>query len=68
MTEIIGEDVSNKAHYIEILQEMAEAKNTYSKLAPALKNLNDCGYGIAVPTPDEMVLATKTKRQIRHKT
>ena len=58
LTEIIGEDVSNKAHYIEILQEMAEAKNTYSKLAPALKNLNDCGYGIAVPTPDEMVLAT----------
>ena len=58
LTEIIGEDVSNKAHYVEILQEMAEAKATYAKLSQALKSLNECGYGMAVPTADEMVLAT----------
>lgn len=54
--EITGIDISDKASFIDLLQEMVEAKTHYQKIKPAMASLNEVGYGLAIPSQADMVL------------
>mgnify|MGYP003319987280 CR=1 FL=1 len=56
--EILGGKLEDKAAFIETIQDMRIAKETYNKVGTALKATTECGYGISVPKIQDMVLAT----------
>jgi stage IV sporulation protein A len=55
--EIIGRRIENKGELIGLLQEYADTRQIQSQIGPALQMVNQCGYGLAVPSVDDMVLA-----------
>ena len=56
--EILGGKLDDKATFIETIQDMKVAKDTYNKVGNALKATTECGYGISVPKVEDMVLST----------
>lgn len=54
--EIIGKRIEDKGDFINLLQDYANLNRVYAKLAPALKMVDQCGYGIAVPGVEDMKL------------
>lgn len=56
--EILGGKLDDKEHFIETIQNMKVAKDTYSKVGDALKLTEQCGYGISIPTINDMSLST----------
>ncbi len=56
--EILGGKIEDKATFIETIQDMRIAKETYNKVGNALKATNECGYGISIPKVADMVLST----------
>jgi stage IV sporulation protein A len=56
--EILGGRVDDKEHFIKTIQNMKQAKETYSKVGDALKLTEQCGYGISIPTIKDMSLST----------
>lgn len=58
LKEIIGIDVSNKAELLSLFQDYNEAKQEYDQIKNALKMVKQTGYGVALPTLNDMKLDT----------
>ena len=64
MKEITGVDVSDKRSLLENIRSLAETEKKYKKVERALLDADEKGYGIVMPSPEELVLEepTMTKR------
>ncbi len=58
LTEIIDVDVNNKADLLALFQDFNIAKREYDQIKYALKMVKQTGYGVAVPSLDDMKLNT----------
>lgn len=56
LTERSGFQVENDGDLMRLLAELASVKQAYDKVASALEQVRATGYGIVMPTPDEMRL------------
>ena len=53
-----GIAITSDAHLMQLLCELTEVKKEYDKIADALAAAKSTGYGIVMPTADEMTLET----------
>ena len=51
-----GITIENDAQLLSLLSELSKAKREYDKIADALSSANATGYGIVMPTAEEMTL------------
>ena len=58
LTEIIDVDVKNKADLLSLFQDFNIAKKEYDQIKYALKMVKQTGYGVAIPSLDDMKLDT----------
>lgn len=56
LKEIIGVNVASRAELLSLFQDYNEAKNEYDQIKTALKMVKQTGYGIALPTLNDMRL------------
>lgn len=56
MEELTGFTISGEHHLLRLMQDLAVAKREYDKMADALEQVEQSGYGIVTPQLDEMVL------------
>jgi stage IV sporulation protein A len=56
LSELAGVDVNNQSELVKIISEMADVKKKYDKVAYALHEVNEKGYGIVSPAMDELTL------------
>ena len=56
LSELSGFDISDEGDLIKILQEFSESKGQYERVAEALAMAEEKGYGIVMPTIDELHL------------
>lgn len=56
MSEISGIDVSGDRELFSIFSALADTKRKYDKVARALSDVEEKGYGIVMPDPSEMLL------------
>ena len=56
LSDYSGFDVNNDAELMDLLVELAAVKKSYDKVAAALDQVQATGYGIVMPTPEEMKL------------
>lgn len=56
LQEVSGFSIENDAALIQLLPELAAIKKSYEKIEAALREVHNTGYGIVMPTPDEMHL------------
>ena len=56
LTEISGVEVKNEGDLFSIITELACVKKEYDKLAYALHEVKEKGYGIVTPTMDDLIL------------
>ncbi|MBO4429085.1 MAG: stage IV sporulation protein A [Clostridia bacterium] len=54
--EMTGFDVSDDGALISLLYELSSVKRKYDKVAAALDEVNETGYGIVVPDMDDLTL------------
>ncbi len=54
--EATGFEVTGEGDLIELMQSLSEAKKAYDKVKSALEEVKATGYGIVMPTMDEMTL------------
>lgn len=53
-----GMDIKNDGQLLALLTELAAVKQEYDKISEALSSVKATGYGIVMPTADEMKLET----------
>jgi stage IV sporulation protein A len=58
LSEKTGIAIQNDAQLFSLLTELASVKREYDKIADALSSVNATGYGLVMPTADQMVLQT----------
>ena len=56
LTEISGVEVSNEGDLFATIANLAEVKKEYDKIAYALNEVRQKGYGIVTPSMDELIL------------
>jgi stage IV sporulation protein A len=56
LSEICGQDVSSQADMIRIMKDFSAAKKEYDKMADALEQVKETGYGMVPPLLEEMIL------------
>ena len=56
LSEATGLDIRDEGNLLEILRELCDIKKSYSRLEPALKEVEATGYGIVMPTLEELSL------------
>ena len=56
LSGITGEDIKDDADLIEIFRDFSVIKKKYEKIAAALEQVNSTGYGIVMPSIDELSL------------
>ena len=56
ISEATGFDIENEGQMIALLREFAKMKSQYERVAKALEMAEDKGYGIVMPTIDELHL------------
>ncbi len=56
LSGITEEKISNDADLLDILKDFSVIKRKYEKIAAALEQVNSTGYGIVMPTIDELSL------------
>ncbi len=56
LSEQCGTDIKDDYELVNCLKDLTKAKQKYDKIASALDQVNETGYGIVVPTMDEMEL------------
>ena len=54
--EITGLEIGSERRLMDVISEMAQMKKEYDKISFALHQVNETGYGIVSPSPDEMTL------------
>ena len=58
LTARTGIQIRNQAELMTLLVELSTIKSEYAKIADALSSVKATGYGIVMPTAEEMVLQT----------
>ena len=53
-----GMPIQNEAQLLSLLTQLSQTKREYDKIADALSSVKATGYGIVMPTPEEMSLET----------
>lgn len=56
LSEASGFDLSDKQKLFSLVRELAEMKKRYDKVSDALDDVERSGYGIVMPSPDELTL------------
>lgn len=56
LSGITGEEIKNDADLIDILKDFSVIKKKYEKIAAALEQVDSTGYGIVMPSIDELSL------------
>ena len=56
LSEECGMDIADDYALMSCIKELAAAKREYDKLAPALKEVDETGYGVVIPTMNDMTL------------
>ena len=56
ISELTGIEVNGEAELLSVMKELAETKRRYDKVASALADVEEKGYGIVMPSPDELSL------------
>ena len=56
LTEITGVEIKNEGELFSCITELASAQKEYNKLAYALHEVNEKGYGIVTPGIDDLIL------------
>lgn len=56
LTEISGVDICNEGDLFSIITELAKTKSEYDKIAYALDEVRQKGYGIVTPSMEELIL------------
>lgn len=56
LTEISGVEINNEGDMFRIISELAGVKKEYDKMAYAIHEVKEKGYGIVTPTMDELEL------------
>lgn len=56
LTEISGVEINNEGDMFSIISELAVVKREYDKMAYAIHEVKEKGYGIVTPTMDELEL------------
>lgn len=56
LEELTGFTISGEHHLLRLMQDLSVAKREYDKIAGALEQVRQTGYGIVSPQLDEMVL------------
>lgn len=64
LSDECGLEIGNDGQLISLLSELAKAKKEYDKIAEALNDVQEKGYGVVMPTAEEMVL--KEPEIVRH--
>lgn len=58
--QILGEesgfDISGEESLVALIRQLSETKKEYDKIAYALHQVKECGYGVVSPTTDELSL------------
>lgn len=58
LSKSAGMPIENDAQLLKLLTELSSAKQEYDKVADALSAVRATGYGVVMPTSDEMSLAS----------
>jgi len=56
LSEQSGFSIENDGDLLSLLTQLSEVKNSYDKVSAALKEVEETGYGIVVPSIDTLVL------------
>lgn len=56
LSAVTGEKIESDGELIEVLKKLSDAKKKYNRIAPALEQVNSVGYGIVMPSVDELSL------------
>jgi stage IV sporulation protein A len=56
LSETTGTTISDETELIETIRKLSEAKQGYDRVRFALEEVNRKGYGVVMPTPEEMEL------------
>jgi stage IV sporulation protein A len=56
LSELAGDEIDGEYKLMSFIKELSVAKQNYNKLKNALLEVNDNGYGIVVPSENEMIL------------
>ena len=54
----VGMEIANEGQLLSLLTELSAVKKEYDKISAALCAVKTTGYGVVMPTPDEMKLET----------
>ena len=54
--DVTGFDITDKLSLFDTLKTLSEVEKEYKKIEGALKDVKEKGYGIVMPSPDELVL------------
>ena len=56
ISELTGFDIPDDAALVSIMQQLSEIKKAYDKVSEALREVEEKGYGIVMPSADELTL------------
>ncbi len=56
LSEATGLQIQDESNLLSILKELCEVRKSYARLEPALKEVEATGYGIVMPTMEELSL------------
>lgn len=56
LSTVYGENITDDSELISSLRALVEIKRKYDKIAAALEQVNSTGYGIVMPSVDELTL------------
>lgn len=56
MSELTGFSITDEGDLIALMRELSETKRAYDKVAGALKDVSETGYGIVMPDANELTL------------
>lgn len=54
LSEYCGREIKDEADFLSIVADLTAIEKEYKKIAEALSDVNEKGYGIVMPKPDEM--------------
>ncbi len=56
LEEVSGLSVAGDQDILRLMRDLAKARNEMEKIAPALEEVRELGYGVVAPSLDEMIL------------
>jgi len=56
LEEVSGLTIAGDHDILRLMRDLSRAKSNYEKVAPALEEVRELGYGVVAPSLDEMIL------------